>query len=197
MTLQPACTGLQRELRRRCARTLVALLVGVSPLVPAPAPAQDGAETSEPAVKAAYLYRICSYVTWPSQRALTGPLVIGILHSPQVHAELAQLLPGRKIDGREIELRRLQDTDALDAVHVVFVGKEPPVRSSTWSRLVANRGLLLVSDQSDGLAQGAAINFLRVGGRLRFEAAPDAADRLGLKLSARLLAVAERVVLAP
>lgn len=186
---------MQQALRRRCARTLVALLMGASSF--SPLRAQDGAEASEPAVKAAYLYRICSYVSWPSQPAAASPLVIAVLNSPQVHAELARLLPGRKIDGRDIELRRLHEADAVDSVHVLYVGSEPLVRSNTWLKLAAARSLLLVSDQNDGLAQGAAINFLRVSGRVRFEAAPDAAARHGLKLSARLLAVAERVVMAP
>ncbi len=175
----------------------MALVVAAGPSLSAPTRAQDGADASEPAVKAAYLYRLCSYVTWPSQRASAGPLVIGVIHAPQVHAELALLVPGRKIDGRDIEVRRLQETDPVDAVHVLYVGREPPLKSGSWARLAAHRGMLLVSDQPDGLANGAAINFVRSGGRVRFEAAPDAADRHGLKLSARLLAVAERVVMAP
>ncbi len=185
-------------MRRRCARALVALVVGASPLAASvPTRAQHAAEASEPAVKAAYLYRLCSHVTWPSQPASTGPLVIGVMHAPQVHAELSLLVPGRKIDGRDIEVRRLQEADPVDTVHVLYVGREPALKNGSWARLAAHRGMLLVSDQPDGLVHGAAINFVRSGGRVRFEAAPDAADRHGLKLSARLLAVAERVVMAP
>jgi hypothetical protein len=38
------------------------------------------------------------------------------------------------------------------------------------------------------------LGLVPTGGRIRFEASPAAAERAGLKLSARLLAVAERVV---
>jgi hypothetical protein len=38
------------------------------------------------------------------------------------------------------------------------------------------------------------LNFVPVQGRIRFEAAPVVAERAGLKLGSRLLAVAERVL---
>jgi hypothetical protein len=38
------------------------------------------------------------------------------------------------------------------------------------------------------------LNFIAIDGKVRFEAAPAAAERVGLKLGARLLAVAERVL---
>ena len=52
----------------------------------------------------------------------------------------------------------------------------------------------MVSDVPEGLPEGSALNFITMGRRVRFEAAPQVAERVGLKLSARLLAVAERVV---
>jgi hypothetical protein len=54
------------------------------------------------------------------------------------------------------------------------------------------RSILVVAE--DGLEPGVMLNFVPIGGRVRFEAAPVAAERVGLKLGARLLAVAERVV---
>ena len=51
--------------------------------------------------------------------------------------------------------------------------------------------MLVVSDK--GLADGAMLGFVIVDGRVGFEASPAAAAQAGLKLGARLLAVAERV----
>lgn len=44
-----------------------------------------------------------------------------------------------------------------------------------------------------GRPRAAPLNFVVIGERVRFEAVPQAAERIGLKLSARLLAVAERI----
>ena len=74
-----------------------------------------------------------------------------------------------------------------DSVLHVGHGKLPPPQP-------AGRPLLVVSDVPEGLPEGSALNFITMGRRVRFEAAPQVAERAGLKLSARLLAVAERVV---
>jgi hypothetical protein len=155
----------------------------------------DEAPASEAAVKAAYIYRLSSYVSW--QQGSSGALVIGTLNAPDVHAELLQLLPGRKVEGRDIEVRSLREDDAPAAAHVIFVGHRASPKPATWQKLAKSPGLLVVTEQPDGLTHGGAINFVRVAGRVRFEAAPDAAERNGVKLSARLLAVAERVTLTP
>ena len=52
-----------------------------------------------------------------------------------------------------------------------------------------------IPDQPAGLPFYAALNFVLVDRRVRFEASVRAAERAHLKLSARLLEVAERVVL--
>lgn len=196
--MKPASTrrfGVSRP-RRVIAGALLAWLCGARL-----ARADDGsagAETTEAAIKAAYLYRLSSYVAWPTpSRSTAGPFVIGTLNAPLVHAELAQLLPGRKLEGREIELRRVQEAEAPASVDLLFVGRGAALKDATWRKLASTPGLLVVSEQSDGLGAGAAINFVRNAGRVRLEAAPQAAERNGLKLSARLLAVAERVVPGP
>jgi hypothetical protein len=53
--------------------------------------------------------------------------------------------------------------------------------------------MLVVTDAPDGLDAGAAINFVIKENRVRFEVSPAAAAAEGLKLSSRLLAVADRV----
>lgn len=185
----------RRDRLRTGTRVLLALMLCV------PAGRASGADEEparEAAVKAAYVYRLSSYVSWPApQRASSGPLVIGTLNAPDVHDELLQLLPGRKVEGRDIELRSLREDEAPAGAHLIFVGRGASPKPATWQKLAKSPGLLVVTEQPDGLAQGGAINFVRVAGRVRFEAAPDAAERNGVKLSARLLAVAERVALAP
>jgi len=58
---------------------------------------------------------------------------------------------------------------------------------------MTSKPLLIVTEFQGALNQGSAINFLVAGGRLRFEVALDNAEKRGLKLSSRLLTVAQRV----
>jgi hypothetical protein len=58
--------------------------------------------------------------------------------------------------------------------------------------------MLIVTDMPHGLDVGSALNSsCPVQDRLRFEASLRAAERAGLKISSRLLALAQRVVGAP
>ena len=153
--------------------------------------AVDSPQPSEVGVKAAFLYKFLGYVDWPAAvlPAAESPLVVGVVGADAINAELRAIAVGRHVNGRPILTRRLTPGDPLEGVHAVFVGRG--VQPSVLERL-RGRAILVVAD--GGLEPGVMLNFVLVAGRVRFEAAPAAAERVGLKLGARLLSVAERVV---
>jgi hypothetical protein len=157
-------------------------------------PLTGGAEE----VKAAYLYRFLAYVDWPDAAfgGPAAPIVIGVVGNDVVAAELARVLAGRSAHGRALVARRLALGDALDDVHVVYVGDAALLRSA-WLQRARDRPLLLVADGFAALDAGASIAFVLVDDRLRFDASLRAIDRAGLRVSSRLLALAQRVVGAP
>lgn len=164
-----------------------------SALALAPAVAQDTAQR-ESAVKAAYLYKFAGFVEWPPttfQRP-DEPLVIGVMGDEAVAADLEQVVAGRQVDGRAIVARRLREGDAIAGVHVLLVGamREPRLREAVAS--VAGP-VLVVTQQEAGLRHGAVLNFSSDTARIRFSASLASAEARGLKLSARLLAVAQNV----
>ena len=150
------------------------------------------AQPQEHEVKAAFLYKFLSFVEWPAQSfARAGaPLVIGVLGADEVHASLQEIVPGRSAQGRPLELRKLKDGERPAGVHLLFIGR---AAAASLPKIPAQPGLLVVSEVEGALEQGAMINFLRVEGRVRFEVAPELADRRGLRISSRMLAVAQHV----
>jgi YfiR/HmsC-like len=156
----------------------------------ASAAAQEALEAS---VKAAYVYKFLAYVDWPpgSFPSAEAPQVIGVMRADAVQADLDRLVAGRRVNGRPLVTRKIVPGDSLEGVHVLYVGRAARVASAV--PMVGNRPILVITDVPTGLAEGGALNFVLVDGRVRFEASPRAADRLGLRLSSRLLAVAERV----
>ena len=172
---------------------MVALLVLAA--VAQRANAQADAPTADQ-VKAAYLQKFTGYVDWPPKAFAdpAAPLVIGVVGADSVFAELSRLVLGRTAQGRTIAVRRLPAAAPVPDVHVVFIGSEIGAEA-TAALLAAYRGrpVLTVTDQPRGLALGAMLNFVELERRVRFEAAPALADIGGLRLSSRLLAVAERI----
>lgn len=149
---------------------------------------------SESAVKAAFLYKFTGFVDWPpgTFQRRDDVLVIGVLGNDAVAADLEQVLAGRSVDGHALGVRRLREGDTLRGLHVLFLGaaREARVRELV---LAVQGPVLVVTEQEDGLRLGAVLNFVDDGGKVRFTASLIAAEARGLRLSARLLAVAQSV----
>ena len=159
-------------------------------LVSAAAPSS----ASESAVKAAYLHRIVGLVEWPpgSFQAADDPLVIAVAGNDAVAADLEQIAAtGRGAKGRPIAVRRLREGDAPSGAHLLLVGAGGEARVREPASVAGP--LLVVTEQENGHSLGGVLNFVVLGGRVRFTASLPNADARGLRLSARLLEVAQAV----
>lgn len=181
----------------RCRRRLL-LQAAAASLLPATQGARADGAPLESSVKAAYLYKFLAYVEWPAPAFQTpqSPIVIGVAGAEAVLTELVQILNGRHIHGRPAVARRVAEGSPTDGLHVLYVGHAPQPPPPAWLGPVGRQPVLLVTDAPWGMNAGSMINFVSVQGRVRFEASIAAADRVGIKLSSRLLSVAERVVAA-
>jgi hypothetical protein len=149
----------------------------------------------EQRVKAAYLYKFAGYVEWPGDAfpQPESPFTIAIADDERVAKALEEIVAGRKVEGRNVQVRRVQSGDEPADAHILFLGK-PGARAP--SQAIAKpkpRPMLVVSQSADAIAQGSVINFALSEGKVRFEVSLDAAEKRGLKLSSRLLAVAQQV----
>jgi uncharacterized protein DUF4154 len=158
-------------------------------------PTPSAAPTADQ-VKAAYLHKFAGFVAWPPKvfAEPATPFVVGVVGADSVYSELARLVAGRTVQGRRVEVLHLARGDLAADVHVVFVGKELGAEAAA-DIVAAYRGrpVLTVTDLPRAADAGAALNFIESDARVRFDATPAVAEQGGLRLSSRLLAVAERV----
>ena len=153
-------------------------------------------QASEAALKAAFLYKFAGYAEWPAQAfsAADAPIVIGVAGNDDVAAELERLVPGRVVNGRPVAVRRVRDATGLAGVHELFVGRaEAGARALV--RTATQQSALTVTESS--LETGSAINFVAVDDRIGFEVSLENAEKAGVRISARMLSVARRVVQKP
>jgi hypothetical protein len=156
----------------------------------------SAAQFSVDAVKAAYLFRFAQYVEWPEAPA-DEPFVIAVVGAEEVAVHLERLLPGMSVNNRHVIVRRVTRAQELDGVHILFVGAEAFSRSRGLRARAAQKPILLVTDDENGLDGGGVINFIEVNRNLRFEISLIAADRSGLRINSALLSVAARVERRP
>ena len=174
--------------RRRCPLRWLAvtILLAGAAFVPAQEPVYDAA-----AVKAEFLYHFGTYVQWPVPRA--DVITIAVLGDTAVAANLAEFLPGRRIEERPVQVRELERIEDLADDELLFVGSAHNARLEQVLDAVGRRPALVVTDAPDGLERGAMVNFQLVDSRVRFEISVPRAEEAGLMLSSRLLATALRV----
>ena len=176
----------------RFARAIAASMTALAALASGPAQAQA---VSEPAVKAAYLYKFGGYLEWPPTAALPAdaPFTIGVQGADEVAAELERLVPGRLVQGRRVEVRRVREGESLKGVQVLFVGRGDANARETV-RAATRLGIVTVTDADRGLELGSAIAFVPLEDRIGFEVSLPAAEKAGVAISSRMLGVARRVV---
>jgi hypothetical protein len=155
--------------------------------------------TLERQVKAAYLYKFAGYIQWPAgaQPLPDQPFVIGVVGDDDTAVELRALVRGRTVDGRPIEVRSIDDGVVPEGLHLLFLARGHTEVAERVAALTPPPAMLVVTDSPGALKHGAMINFVLADGHLRFEISLPAAERAGLSLSSRLLAVAQTVMRNP
>ncbi len=177
------------------ARTLLlCLLLGAAP--GSDAREEAGTEVSGSTAKAAFLSKFAGYVEWPAGVIASpeAPIVIGVVESADVASDLERIAPGRSVDGHPLALKRVGEGDSLRGLAIVFVGAAAAERIPAIVRAAQRDNVLVVTESEGALEQGSAINFVPAGDRIAFEVSLEAAERTGHRISARLLALARRVV---
>ena len=174
-------------------RAFLAALLGLATALPLAAAAQEDASVLERRVKGALLYRFIAYVEWPAS-AFPGPdspFVIGILGNDALATELQAFTAGRTAEKRPIAVRRLRASDSLKDLHMLFIGA---AEAHQLDRAVRGAGATLIVTESPGaLQQGSVIDFTLVNEQVRFNISLDSARQRNLRLSSRLLSVAQDV----
>lgn len=160
--------------------------------------AQADAPIAEYQVKAAFVCKFGGYVEWPPAAfdRPDKPLEIGVLGPDSVVEEMIRAAASQSIDGRAVAVRRLaRGSEAAAAgVHIVFVARTHAQQLADVLAATKGQSILTVTEADPTASQTGMINFIVVGNKVRFDVAPQLAELSNLKISARLLSVARRVM---
>ncbi|UXI70046.1 YfiR family protein [Tahibacter amnicola] len=191
MKPSPVMKDSRREHWRRPWAAIV--LLAVAMLMATATGAQES--VAEQRVKAAFIYKFAGYVDWPSGAFTSpdAPIVFGVLGEETVARELEVLAEGRQVGTHPLQVRTLGPDDPLDGVHVFFIGNSVAGRLADILGATNGSPVLIVTESDRALNLGSVINFVMTDGRVRFEISTASADRRAIKLSSRLLAVAQNV----
>jgi hypothetical protein len=182
--IQSERSSKDRRGRRMRRAGLIAALFSAAPLILAVE------EPTQYQVEAAFLLNFTKFVEWPAAafESPTSPIAICILGDDPFGRSLDHLIEGEQVNGRRVTVQRLKRSPAPNMCQVLFLGS-----AAEGPRMPPGAGVLTVGEGEEFLRQGGMIAFVIENRRVRFSVNQSAAERVGLKLSSRLLRVARSV----
>ena len=177
--------------RRRTRLTWPAYLCLVL-LTGLPVAAADEQSASEHAVKAALIYKIAKFVSWPSTAFTTpGEPLSVCLPAMEPIGPALNALTGKTVRGRQIKIRRFDATEPIASdCKILFLSQLAPGRRAALVSGVADAPVLTIGDTEDFVDLGGIVTLKIRQNRIQFAINIDASNRAGLDISAQLLQLA-------
>ena len=149
---------------------------------------------SEYLVKAAFLYNFAKFTKWPSgtYADASAPLVVCVL-GKDAFGKALDALAGKRINGRPVAVSRLAGVEEARQCQVVFISESEEERVPGIVSYLAGRPVLTVCNAPSCTRFRGIIHLKVVAQKIRFAIDLDCADSAGLKLSSKLLALADEV----
>ncbi len=182
--------------RRAALSALVLIVLGL--LGPGTA-ASDPEPEGEAHLKVEMIYNIAKFIRWPTSTfdASGGQMIFAVVGEDSLAAILVSTLSQRSINGRHVFVRLIRRAQDMAGCHVLFISTSAEHRVAELLATAQHQALLTVGDSPGFVAAGGMVDFVREDNRLRFQIAPGRAEQAGLKVSAKLLALARVVEPAP
>lgn len=145
----------------------------------------------EYAMKAAFLYNFALFAEWPTHLD-----VINLCVSPENNLSSAIIngIDGREIrDGVHLKVMSLTAGTDFSSCQILVIGEPNRMHVHDFLNRVSGTPTLTITDVDGLLEQGVMISMYKNDKRLAFEVNLNASRRAGLKLSSKLLRLAQRV----
>jgi len=174
---------------------LFAVLLVTASRVPPTVEAESSA-TGEYEVKAAFLFHFAQFVEWPPEafKEADSPLTYCTVGEDAFRGALDESVKGKRIGNRQLRVRHLGEQEPIDGCQVLFIAGVHKMRQTDELATVRGRPVLTVGETEQFVQDGGIIGFLLVEKKVRFEINLESAEKSGLKISAKLLALAKTVV---
>lgn len=142
--------------------------------------------------KALFMYNFTKDIEWPSSYT-QGDFVIGVMGNSPIVDELDKIAEKKKVGNQTIVVKQFSSASQITKCHMVYL---PPNKSSMLSSVVAKvsgKPTVVISD-GPGLAQkGAAINYVKIDGKQKFEINTSTLTKNGLKVTQFLTSLGIKV----
>lgn len=158
--------------------------------------------TAEFNVKAVYLYNFARSIEWPAHEGLSdGAFRIGVLGKSGIIKPLQKLAKFRKVVDkrtgvqRKIELSQFSTLEECRPCHILFVAENVvPQGAELLRQRFEFQPVLIVGETTSFATRGGTAEFLLLNGGVQFDLNLQETKAKKLKLDAKLLKAANRII---
>lgn len=145
-------------------------------------------------IKAAIIYNLARFTTWPNSAFAdaTTPVRLCVIGRDPFGAALDSIKE-KPIGDRRLNAALIADLEYVPACHVLFVSASERDRLVEIFDAVEGQPLLTIADMPDFVLSGGIVGLTEVDGHSHLKVNVVAADQAGLRLSSKLLRLAEIV----
>jgi hypothetical protein len=160
----------------------------------AKAPPQDEI-TKEYQVKAVFLYNFTQFIEWPPDAFAQpdAPLVIGILGPDPFGKYLDETVQGEKVNGHPLVVQRFQTLAEVSRCQILFISTDEKSQWKPIFEYAKAKHVLTVGDVTNFSRQGGMIRFFPEENKIRIRINLTSVKDADLKVSSKLLRLAEIV----
>lgn len=144
-------------------------------------------------IKAVFLYNFTKFVDWsvPAFPDENAPLVIGILGEDPFGSYLDEVIAGEKLKDHPLLIQRYNSTEEIRDCHILFINLPDQNKTAEIIESIKGRSILTVSDAPDFLELGGMVRFVTIDKKIRLQINPEASEASAIKISSKLLRLAD------
>jgi hypothetical protein len=136
------------------------------------------------------VYRLSQYIEWPEYNE-QYKFVIGVVGNADDFESFQRMaLERHAMNGRPIEVRYFECTDAIDACQLLYVSDQCDIKIDKIVKKAKSNPILIVTAKDGYGEAGSVINFVEESGKLKFELNEEQALKRGLLVSEQLQNIA-------
>ena len=152
----------------------------------------------EDKIKASYLYNFTKFIAWPE---IKGPAFNLCIFGNDPFGTAIVPIEKKTAFNKPIKVNRLDETEYLSGLaskidcHILYIGEtSAPQKIVDKLQAYSNKAsTLVIGDSLDTAVNGEIINFVNRDGKIKLQIHLQAAKRTALKISAKLLEIAELI----
>ena len=150
-------------------------------------------EASPENVKATFIYNFTNYINWenPTSDSVFSIVIFG---ASKVSKPLKYIASVKKVGSKRIKIIQAEKQSDLLKCDLLYVPAEQINCLTKFKQDFPENNTLIITNSASGLESGAMINFIDKEGKIGFEINQKLMQEKGLKVSSRLLKIADKVI---